>query len=80
MRNLSVGEWVYVLYPPELQLKLGKGWSGPFLIVKKLGDVNYVVRKSPESRKKTLHVDHLKKYVHDDTPTSWINTENKANN
>ena len=70
MRNLSVGEWVYVLYPTELQLKVGKGWSGPFLTVKKLGDVNYVIQKSPESRKITLHVDHLKKYVHDDTPTS----------
>ena len=26
LRTFNVGDWVWVLYPPELQAKLGKGW------------------------------------------------------
>ena len=72
MRYFKVGDWVWVLYPPNLQLKFGKGWNGPFLIIKKLGDVNYIVQKHPDGRKTTLHVDHIKAYKHDDTPQAWI--------
>ena len=72
MRTFKVGDWVWVLFPPELQHKFGKGWNGPFLIIKKLGEVNYIVQKHPDARKITLHVDHIKTYTHDDTPLPWV--------
>ncbi len=77
MRTFKIGDWVWVLYPPQLQVKSGKGWIGPFLVIKRLGEVNYVVQKSPDSRKITLHVDHIKAYIHKDTPVSWINAVNQ---
>jgi transposase InsO family protein len=73
LRTFKVGDWVWVLYPPELQSKLGKGWIGPFLVIKRLGEVNYVVQRSPDSKCVTLHVDHMKVYLHKDTPQSWVN-------
>ena len=76
LRKFSVGDWVWVLYPSELQKKFGTGWKGPSLIIQKLGTVNYVVQTSEYSRRITVHVDHLKEYRHVDTPKKWI-PENK---
>jgi hypothetical protein len=72
LRHFSIGDWVWVLYPPNVKEKLGRGWTGPYLITKKWGEVNYEVQRSPNARKFPLHVDHVKKYVHDDMPESWI--------
>lgn len=71
LRRFKIGDWVWVLYPPNLRDKLGHGWTGPYLITKKWGDVNYEVQRSPDSRKFPLHVDHIKAYSHD-TPDRWI--------
>ncbi len=72
LRKFKVGDWVWVLYPPELQDKLGRPWEGPFLVIDKLGDVTYVVQKEKSGRKIKLHIDHIKRYDHDDTPNSWL--------
>ena len=71
-RSFEVGQWVYVLYPPESHRKLGRQWQGPMLVIHKLSPVNYIVQASPTSRKITLHVDHIKLYDHPDTPNSWV--------
>ena len=61
--------------------KFGRGWKGPFLIVKKLGDVNYSVQQNPNARKITLHIDHMKSYRYDDVPTNWVtNTSETISN
>ena len=71
LREFKVGDWVWVLHPPEVQSKLGRGWTGPFLVVRRLGNVNYVVQDKEQGRKITLHVDHMKNYTHT-TPKSWL--------
>ena len=78
MRRFTVGDWVWVLHPPELKNKFGRGWKGPFLIVDKLGDVNYRGQKGPTARKITLHVDHMKTYTHLDVPESWLQAEKQS--
>ena len=80
LREFTPGDWVWVLYPPEMQKKLGGGWQGPYLVVRKLGDVNYVVQDKPEGRLVTLHVDHMKCYLHEDTPESWLDNSIQAKN
>ena len=65
-----------MFYHPELHNKLGKLWDGPFLVVEKLGEVNYSVQKHRTARKITLHVDHIKSYEHDDTPECWMDKSN----
>ena len=48
------------------------GWRGPYLVVEKIGDLNYRVQETQQSRKITLHVDHIKAFEHE-TPPSWLN-------
>jgi ribosomal protein L21E len=72
LREFKVGDWVWVLHPPSEQKKFGRGWLGPSLVIKRLGKVNYVVQSSQMARKITLHVDHMKVYLHDDVPESWV--------
>ena len=71
LRSFKPGDWVWVFYPPDNKDKFGRGWSGPYLIIQKLGEVNYRIQKDPGARIVTLHVDHLETYVHDDTPEPW---------
>ena len=72
MRKMHTGQWVWVFYPPEHKHKMGRGWQGPYLIIDKMGQVNYKVQERPGSRQITVHVDHLREYKHDDTPQSWL--------
>ena len=72
VRSFNMGDWVWVFSPAELDNKLAVGWKGPFLVIQKLGPVNYVVQKEENSRKITLHIDHMKKYAFDDTPKTWV--------
>ena len=39
--------------------KLQCNWEGPYLVVKKLGEVVYVIRKSPKHRNRIVHADRL---------------------
>ena len=66
------GDWVWILYPPEAREKFGRGWKGPYLVLNRLGEVNYRVQKEPNSTPITVHIDHMKNYGHGDTPEVWI--------
>ncbi len=79
VRKFKPGDWVWVFYPPELHNKLSKTWLGPYLVVVKLGPVNYIVQENKNSRKITLHIDHMKKYEHDDTPEVWLELSKMKN-
>ena len=64
-------DWVWIFYP-EAKEKFGRGWKGPYLVINKLGDVNYRVQKSESAQLVTVHVDHMKIYEQDDIPELWI--------
>ena len=72
-QSFQHGDWVWVVYPPEVKKKFGQGWNGPYLVINRLGSVNYRVQKS-ESSVVTVHVDHMKVYEHTDIPDIWIST------
>ena len=71
LRQFKQGDWVWVFWPPGDRTKLGRGWSGPYLVIKKLGEVNYRVQESQNRREITLHIDHMKRYE-GPTPDNWI--------
>ncbi len=73
-REFAVGQFVWVFNPPRCTNKCSVPWEGPYLVVKKFSNVNYVVQRSPTSRKITLHIDHMKQYDHD-TPESWLDSD-----
>ena len=48
-------------------------YSGPFLVIRKINDVNYVVQKSRRSEAMVVHVDKLKTCV-DQNRDNWLAT------
>ena len=46
-------------------------YTGLYLIINKIGPVNYVIQRLPTTYKLTVHLDKLK-LMHGDTPTSWL--------
>ena len=73
-RSFKRGDWVWVFYPPSDKDKFGRGWKGPYLVVSRLGEVNYRVQKDETSQPITVHVDHIKAYTHEDIPEVWISS------
>jgi hypothetical protein len=73
-RSLSVGQMVWM---HDLTRKVGvcpkftSRWKGPFVIVKKIDDLVYLVKKTPKQLAKAVHIDRLKSY-HGKTIPAWI--------
>jgi len=63
---------VWRWYPPTANLKLGLGWTGPYLIVKQVSPLTYCIQKTSTARKINVHVDHLKLYEGQNAPRNWI--------
>ena len=42
--------------------KLKRHWSGPFVITKKINDVNFIVQNSNNGKKSIVHYDRIKHY------------------
>ena len=61
-----------MFYPPDNKDKFGCGWKGPYLVVSRLGDVNYQIQREETTQPITVHIDHIKTYTHSDTPVSWL--------
>ncbi len=76
--EFPVGTWVWCLVPrfrPGRYRKWQSPYHGPFLVVKQLGPLNYVIQRSARSKPWTVHVDKLKECVSPGM-TSWLGSEN----
>ena len=76
----EVGEWVYFYSPRKLigkSPKWQKMYSGPYLIVKQLGPVNFVLQQSKRSKPFVVHVDKIKK-CKGNTPISWLSESSET--
>ena len=61
-REFGVGEKVVVLLPTSTH-KLRAQWQGPYTVVRKIGDVNYMVdMKDKEKRHRAFHINVLKRW------------------
>ena len=62
----SVGQQVWYFCPRRVKNRSPK-WSlqtaGPYEILRKINDVNYVIRLSPKHAAFTVHVDRLREYI-----------------
>ena len=72
IRRYNIGDWVWRWYPPKAKEKLGKGWTGPYLILDKLTDLTYKIQASETQTPLVVHVDHMKKYESDVYPENWV--------
>lgn len=78
-RTIEAGSFVWRWFPPRAGLKLGLGWTGPFLVKQKLTDVLYRIQKSSNQRTLVVHVDHLKPYLGENVPEIWQNESEVEN-
>lgn len=73
-RQYQRGDWVWRWYPPLANQKLTLGWTGPFLVLKRLSETTYSIQKAAEKPVINVHVDHMKPYQGEIKPTSWLET------
>ena len=63
------------LYNPTRRVgvcsKLTSKWKGPYVVIRKLDDITYVVKNSPKQKAKVYHVDRLLPYRGRNPPT-WF--------
>ena len=69
----------------EQRIGLGKfhfRWDGPYTIIKKLSDVNYVIRKDGSLTDIVIHINRIRKFKerNENSETNNDNINNKANN
>jgi len=63
--SFQPGDLVWYFCPrsrPGMSPKWTRFYSGPYQIMRKVNDVNYVIRLSPKSRSMIVHVNKLKDY------------------
>jgi hypothetical protein len=75
VRSYEVGDWVWRWYPPKAKQKLGKGWTGPYLVIRKLTDIGYVIQATESDKSLTVHVDQMKRFISDFYPENWLNKQ-----
>ena len=77
-KSLQVGGWVW-FYSPRRYVgrspKFQRNYSGPFLIVRQLGPVLYVVQKSPRSKANHCTRGQVESRATPITPQSWLPTD-----
>ena len=71
-REYNEGSWVWRWYPPLANQKLGLGWVGPYLVIKRLSYLMYRIQKNRESSPIVVLVDHLKPFVGTKHPRNWL--------
>ncbi len=77
-RTLNVGQAVW-LYDPSLKVgvssKLTSKWKGPYLVVRKIDDMMYLVKRKPTQPAKAHHIDRLRPYQGRDLPRWFLRIE-----
>ena len=74
-RRYQVGDWVYYFNPRRFkgkQEKWMRKYTGPYLVEKVTGEVNVIIRKNRNAKPMCVHIDKLKPYTAEDTPSSWL--------
>ena len=59
--------------------KLQRNWERPYVVIDKINDVTYRIRKGPKYKPKVVHQDRLKPYKGENPPLcgNRINKQNK---
>ena len=77
-RSYEIGDWVWRYYPPTANLKIGCGWTGPYLVVGKLSSLTYSLQKSELSPVLNISVNDMKPYEGRNQPKSWLHDSDET--
>jgi len=78
--TFRVNDWVWYWYPRRYQKKSPKwqrSYVGPYLIVRAIAPVNFVIQRSARAKPIVVHIDKLKK-CYGQTPESWLTVTEPA--
>ena len=70
--KFKIGNSVWRYSPPRAKLKFGKGWEGPYLVVRRVNPLCYKIQKGQNSHSIMVHVDHLKLCEGSKSVKSWL--------
>ena len=56
----SIGEWVYLYYPPYSRYKLGSPWVGPYVVIGQGKARTWLIQAAPDKPVRVAHEDNLK--------------------
>ena len=73
-KEFTVGCWVWLYNPRRYTGRCPKWqrlYTGPYLVVKRLGAVNVLLQRSPRAKTFVGHIDKLKRCL-SEVPASWI--------
>ncbi|MCG7866651.1 MAG: DDE-type integrase/transposase/recombinase [Candidatus Thiodiazotropha taylori] len=76
-QSFEPGQPVWLYHPTRrvgVCSKLTSKWKGPYVIIRKLDDITYLVKNSPKQKAKVYHVDRLLPYRGRNPPT-WFNKD-----
>ena len=74
-KQFEVGAFVLLFTPLKKKNVYSRwhvSWQGPFRVIKKLNQSNYVVQRSPRSRTFVVHGDRLKEYRAKAEQGTWL--------
>ena len=80
-KTFDTGDFVWLFCPRKkvgISPKLQRFWTGPYLIVEKIGDVLYRIQASKRSKSKVVHFDRLKAY-HGNEILDWTKAPSAPN-
>ena len=77
---IKTHDWVWLFNPMTNQVKLGKSWSGPYLVMQVMSEVTLKIQKDIHSKSKVVHLNNVKKCVSTPTPHNFdlATSENTA--
>lgn len=62
--SYGIGDLVWVkIHKPKGTPKLSARWKGPYIITKKVSDLNYIVKDLLSKKRFTTNINHIKPYV-----------------
>ncbi|KAK7093130.1 hypothetical protein V1264_008778 [Littorina saxatilis] len=68
LREVEPGDWVWRWYPPKAKQKLGLGWTGPYKVVKRVGES--AVKIEGLGKTLVIHINDTKPYEGRNLPES----------
>ncbi len=72
LRHFKKGDWVIYWHKPTAMQTFSSGWTGPFLVAKKVSVVDYMIQLCPDMSSKVVHVDQLILDPCHQESTNWI--------
>jgi len=73
-RKFKPGDYVRQYHPPTGAKTLESGWLGPFVVVKKIGPADYIIKEKEFDKDKVAHSDELQLY-YDQSKPNWVRDE-----